>query len=48
MGVIVLTNERECCEMDKNYVLSLPSANEFNACLKAALANNEISKDDWI
>ena len=33
--------------IDRNYVLSLPTANEFNQYLDAALANHEISKDDW-
>ena len=33
--------------MDKNYVLSLPTANDFNAVVNAALCNNEINKDDW-
>ena len=33
--------------MDKNYALSIPLANDFNAYIDAALANNEINKDDW-
>lgn len=33
--------------MDKNYALSLPLANDFNAYVNAALDNNEISKDEW-
>lgn len=33
--------------MDKNYALSLPLANDFNAYVNAALSNNEISKDEW-
>lgn len=33
--------------MDKNYALSLPLANDFNAYVNASLNNNEISKDEW-
>jgi len=33
--------------MDRNYALSLPLANDFNAYVNAALENNEISKDEW-
>ncbi|MCL2772003.1 MAG: class I SAM-dependent methyltransferase [Oscillospiraceae bacterium] len=33
--------------MDKNYALSLPLANDFNAYIDAALKSNEISKDEW-
>ena len=33
--------------MDKNYVLSLPTANEFNSYVNSALKNNEISKNEW-
>ena len=33
--------------MDKNFALSLPRANDFNAYVNSALCNNEISKDEW-
>ena len=33
--------------MDKNYALSLPLANDFNAYVNAALKQKEISKDEW-
>jgi len=33
--------------MDKNYALSLPAANDFNSYINDALENNEINKDDW-
>ncbi|HOP12297.1 MAG TPA: methyltransferase domain-containing protein [Oscillospiraceae bacterium] len=33
--------------MDKNYALSLPLANDFNAYVNAALKNNEIGKNEW-
>ena len=33
--------------MDKNYALSMSDFNEFNAYVNAALANSEISKDEW-
>jgi len=33
--------------MDRNYALSFPLANDFNAYVNAALANGEITKDEW-
>jgi len=33
--------------MDREYALSLPPAGDFNSYVNAALANNEITKDDW-
>lgn len=33
--------------MDINYALSLAPADDFNGYVNAALANNEISKDEW-
>jgi len=33
--------------LDRDFVLSLPSANDFNAYVNAGLQNNEINKDDW-
>ena len=33
--------------MNRDCVLSLPSANEFNLYLDNALANHEIGKNDW-
>ena len=33
--------------MDRGYALSLPPASDFNGYVNAALANGEITKDEW-
>lgn len=33
--------------MDKNYALSIPPSEDFNAYINAALDNNEISLEEW-